>query len=162
MKLDGETLPISLNREKRRRELLRVSRENSTMIKRIMDRKPETNRESWTSSWSKNLLYLDNISKYSLDWTQGQVEIVRDLSFRRWIVLSLSAIQPTEHEQTVLVETLTECATKLPEKRARSNLYRCHRNKKIYSSRNTTLKQCFPSFSMICVKDLTDNNMPSF
>ncbi|CAF0725761.1 unnamed protein product [Adineta ricciae] len=58
----------SLNQEKRRRELLRVSRENSTMAKRIVDRKPDLNRNDWSNSWSKNLAYLDNIAKYSLDW----------------------------------------------------------------------------------------------
>ncbi|CAF0753815.1 unnamed protein product [Rotaria sordida] len=62
----------SLNHEKRRRELLRVSRENSTMIKRIMDRKPDLSRESWTSSWSKNVSYLDNISKYDSDWHESK------------------------------------------------------------------------------------------
>ncbi|CAF3284976.1 unnamed protein product [Rotaria socialis] len=62
----------SLNHEKRRRELLRVSRENSTMIKRIVERKPDISRTSWSSSWSKNLSYLDNISKYDLDWHESK------------------------------------------------------------------------------------------
>ena len=63
----------SLNHEKRRRELLRVSRENSTMIKRIMDRKPDISRQTWSSSWSKNLSYLDNIAKYDLEWQESKV-----------------------------------------------------------------------------------------
>jgi hypothetical protein len=66
-------LLYSLNHEKRRRELLRVSRENSAMIKRIMDRKPDLSRESWTSSWSKNLSYLDNISKFDNEWHESKV-----------------------------------------------------------------------------------------
>ncbi|CAF0788058.1 unnamed protein product [Adineta steineri] len=62
----------SLNQEKRRRELLRVSRENSTMLKRIVDRKPEFNQNDWSTSWSRNLSYLDNISKYELDWNDSK------------------------------------------------------------------------------------------
>ncbi len=64
---------LSLNHEKRRRELMRVSRENSAMIKRIMDRKPDLSRASWSSSWSRNLSYLDNISKYDLEWHESKV-----------------------------------------------------------------------------------------
>jgi hypothetical protein len=63
----------SLNHEKRRRELLRVSRENSAMIKRISDRKPDLSRSSWSTTWSKNLSYLDNISKYDLEWHESKV-----------------------------------------------------------------------------------------
>ncbi|CAM4765773.1 unnamed protein product [Rotaria magnacalcarata] len=58
----------SLNQEKRRRELLRVSKENETMIKRIMARKNDTDGENWKNSWSKNASYLDNIAKYNPDW----------------------------------------------------------------------------------------------
>jgi len=65
---------LSLNHEKRRRELLRVSRENSSMIKRIVDRKPDLSRSSWTESWSKNLSYLDNISKFDLEWHESKVK----------------------------------------------------------------------------------------
>ncbi len=52
---------------------MRVSRENSAMIKRIMDRKPDLSRASWSSSWSRNLSYLDNISKYDLEWHESKV-----------------------------------------------------------------------------------------
>ncbi|CAF1019904.1 unnamed protein product [Didymodactylos carnosus] len=58
----------SLNHEKRRRELLRVSKENSTMIKRIRNRKADTNREKWERNWSQNMNYANNISKYDADW----------------------------------------------------------------------------------------------
>jgi E3 ubiquitin-protein ligase TRIP12 len=64
---------FSLNHEKRRRELLRVSRENSTIAKRIIDRKPNVNPDDWTASWSRNLSYLDNISRYDVDWHESKV-----------------------------------------------------------------------------------------
>ena len=127
-------LSISLNREKRRRELLRVTRENSTMVKRIMDRKPETCRDNWMSSWSKNLLYLDNISKYNLDPYRGQVEIVRDLHLSGLIALPFLVKQPTEHESTAIDTTLPERTTSLPAKHTGSLVSSCHRN--------TELNQC--------------------
>ncbi len=43
------------------------------MIRRIIDRKPDLSRESWSSSWSKNLSYLDNISKYDSEWHESKV-----------------------------------------------------------------------------------------
>jgi hypothetical protein len=44
------------------------------MIKRIVDRKPDLSRSSWTESWSKNLSYLDNISKFDLEWHESKVK----------------------------------------------------------------------------------------
>jgi len=63
---------ISLNQEKRRRELLRVSKENATLAKRIIERKPES-RDAWKYSWSKNTSYLDSIAKYDPDWHLSKV-----------------------------------------------------------------------------------------
>ncbi len=65
---------ISLNQEKRRRELLRVSKENATLAKRIIGLKPDGNRESWKLSWSKNASYLDNIARYEPDWHVPKVK----------------------------------------------------------------------------------------
>ncbi len=63
---------ISLNQEKRRRELLRVSKENAILAKRLVECKPE-NRDNWKSGWSKNASYLDNISRYTTDWHLAKV-----------------------------------------------------------------------------------------
>lgn len=60
--------PRSLNQEKRRKELLRVSKENATLAKRIIELKPEGNRDSWRTNWSRNSSYLDNIAKYEAEW----------------------------------------------------------------------------------------------
>jgi predicted membrane protein len=59
---------FSLNQQKRRKELLRVSKENATLAKRIIELKPETNRDSWKSGWLKNAAYMDNLSKFDSDW----------------------------------------------------------------------------------------------
>jgi len=77
---------ISLNQEKRRKELLRVSKENATLAKRIIDCRLDTNRENWKSSWSKNAAYLDNISKFEPDWHGTNVWrnlliIIKEFSF---------------------------------------------------------------------------------
>lgn len=58
----------SLNREKRQRELLRVTRENQTVLQRILNRKPEYDRTIWKKDWEKNLKFMDNISQYPQGW----------------------------------------------------------------------------------------------
>lgn len=72
----------SLNHEKRRRELLRVSQENSTMIQRITHRKAEVTTEDWKREWSKNSNYLNNISKYSSDWFERNRRGITRTSFQ--------------------------------------------------------------------------------
>ena len=59
---------FSLNREKRMRELLRVTQENQSILKRIMMRKPELNHATWERDWEQNQLYMDNISSFPKDW----------------------------------------------------------------------------------------------
>ena len=51
------------------------------MLKRILDRKPEMSRQSWSDSWSRNLSYLDNISKYGNEWHEGKVMKFLPMSF---------------------------------------------------------------------------------
>lgn len=58
----------SLNREKRRRELLRVTRENQAVLQRILNRKPEYDQSKWRRDWSSNLKFMDNISAFPRDW----------------------------------------------------------------------------------------------
>ncbi|CAF0903465.1 unnamed protein product [Rotaria sordida] len=58
----------SLNQGKRRQDLLRVSKENENIIKRLIAQKLDTNRDNWKDNWSKNTLYLNNIAKYDADW----------------------------------------------------------------------------------------------
>jgi len=58
----------SLNREKRMRELLRVTKENQEILKRITQRKPEYDHQQWQRAWDDKQQFLDNISKYPKDW----------------------------------------------------------------------------------------------
>ena len=65
-----------MNQEKRRRELLRVSKENGTLAKRIIDRKPILGREDWQKSSQQNNAYLNNIAKYDTNWHRRKVRII--------------------------------------------------------------------------------------
>lgn len=58
----------SLNREKRQRELLRVTKENQAILKRVMMRKPEYSAHQWQREWEENQTFLDSISHYPKDW----------------------------------------------------------------------------------------------
>lgn len=58
----------SLNREKRQRELLRVTKENQAILKRIMLRKPEYSAIKWQNEWEENQAFMDSISHFPKDW----------------------------------------------------------------------------------------------
>ncbi|XP_071509302.1 sperm axonemal maintenance protein CFAP97D1-like [Diadema antillarum] len=64
----------SLNREKRQRELLRVTRENQEILKRILAREPEYNHLEWDRQWEENETFMDNISRYPRNWWQLEQE----------------------------------------------------------------------------------------
>lgn len=58
----------SLNREKRMRELIRVTQENQSILQRILNRKPEYNHKMWQEDWEEKEKHLDNISSFPRDW----------------------------------------------------------------------------------------------
>jgi len=58
----------SLNKEKRQRELLRVTKENQAILQRITLRQPEYSAKRWQNTWDENQKYMDNISHYPQDW----------------------------------------------------------------------------------------------
>lgn len=64
----------SLTREKRQRELLRVTRENQEILKRILAREPEYNHLQWERDWEDNEKFMDSIARYPRDWWQQQEE----------------------------------------------------------------------------------------
>lgn len=68
--LEFSVVFFSLNREKRQRELLRVTKENQEVLKRILNRKPEYHRSKWQKDWEHNLKFMDNISAYPPNWWQ--------------------------------------------------------------------------------------------
>ncbi|XP_035693992.1 trichohyalin-like isoform X2 [Branchiostoma floridae] len=58
----------SLNREKRQRELMRITKENQEILKRIMKREPEYDHAKWQREWEKNEQFMDNIARYPKGW----------------------------------------------------------------------------------------------
>ena len=52
----------SLNREKRQRELLRVTRENQEILKRINMRKPEYSVQQWARDWGEPAVHGQHLS----------------------------------------------------------------------------------------------------
>ncbi|XP_005109963.1 uncharacterized protein CFAP97D1 isoform X1 [Aplysia californica] len=58
----------SLNREKRQRELLRVTKENQAILYRINMRRPEYSHKKWQEEWEENQKFMDNISHYPQEW----------------------------------------------------------------------------------------------
>jgi len=64
----------SLNKEKRQRELLRVTRENQEILKRILAREPEYNHRQWQQEWEENEAFMDNIARYPRNWWQLEQE----------------------------------------------------------------------------------------
>lgn len=58
----------SLNREKRLRELLRATKENEEMMKRIMTKKPEYDHTQWDRDWVANQQHMEQISAYPKYW----------------------------------------------------------------------------------------------
>ncbi|XP_038051159.1 sperm axonemal maintenance protein CFAP97D1-like [Patiria miniata] len=64
----------SLNKEKRQRELLRVTRENQEILKRILAREPEYNHQQWQREWEENEAFMDNIARYPRNWWELEQE----------------------------------------------------------------------------------------
>ncbi|XP_077988134.1 sperm axonemal maintenance protein CFAP97D1-like [Glandiceps talaboti] len=62
----------SLNREKRQKELLRVTKENQEILRRIMASEPEYDHKKWQKDWHENEELIDDISRYPRDWWQQQ------------------------------------------------------------------------------------------
>ncbi|XP_075446573.1 uncharacterized protein CFAP97D2 [Ascaphus truei] len=58
----------SLNKEKREQELLRVYRENQTILDRISKCEPQYRVEKWHEDWVKAEKYMDSIARYPRGW----------------------------------------------------------------------------------------------
>ncbi|PAA56119.1 hypothetical protein BOX15_Mlig023220g1 [Macrostomum lignano] len=64
--------PKSLNREKRQRELLKVTRDNKSMMERIISRSSMRQEREWEADWQRNLAYMDSISRYPTGWWEKE------------------------------------------------------------------------------------------
>lgn len=58
--------PQSLNRDARKKELLRITKENQSILKRIQQAQPVYNHIEWEGNNRKNLVYLKNSAEYPL------------------------------------------------------------------------------------------------
>lgn len=58
----------SLSRDRRKRELMRISKENMRMMRRISAKKSSLSVDKMERDWRKNLRYMDNISAFPEDW----------------------------------------------------------------------------------------------
>merc|ERR1719401_870685 len=58
--------PQSLNRDARKKELLRITKENQSILKRIQQAQPVYNHIEWEGDHRKNSSYLRNCAEYPL------------------------------------------------------------------------------------------------
>lgn len=64
----NNAVPKSLSKGRRERELLRITRENMNMLKRIAYKKPAISRAKHEEDWKENLHFMSNISSFPEDW----------------------------------------------------------------------------------------------
>lgn len=57
-----------MSRERRERELLRITKENQDILKRIMSKKPDISTSSLKRDWDQNVRFLNNISAFPEEW----------------------------------------------------------------------------------------------
>lgn len=70
----NDAVPKSLSRGRREREMLRITRENMNLLKRINNKKPAISAEAHRRDWNKNLQFMDNISAFPEEWYLRQKE----------------------------------------------------------------------------------------
>lgn len=58
--------PVSLNQDSRKKELLRITRENGAILKRIQQAQPVYNHVIWEDDSRKNKSYLQNCAEYPI------------------------------------------------------------------------------------------------
>lgn len=66
---------LSLNADKRREELLLVSRQNQAIYQRITSRQSEYRRQLWLDDWERAERRRDDISRYSRGLADKQVSV---------------------------------------------------------------------------------------
>ena len=64
----NDAVSKSLSRGRREREMLRISKENVELLKRIHNKTPAISRDAWKKDWENNLKFMDNISSFPEDW----------------------------------------------------------------------------------------------
>ena len=57
-----------MSKNRRERELLRISKENANLLKRIANKKPAISHDQHLEDWNQKMIYMNNISSFSEDW----------------------------------------------------------------------------------------------
>lgn len=86
----GPSGPVSLNRDHRKKELLRVTRENQAILKRIQQAQPVYNHIDWEEAHRRHASYLQNCGEYPVPH--------RKRSLSMGATGGLAPLQPLDHE----------------------------------------------------------------
>lgn len=84
--------PVSLNRDHRKNELLRITRENQAILKRIQRASPVYNHVDWEESHRRHTSYLANCGEYPLPQ--------RKRSLSMGATGGLGPLEPIDHESS--------------------------------------------------------------
>lgn len=59
----------SLNKDLRKRDLVKITIENQALLRRLQDQRPIYNRQAWNNERKQQEVYLKNISEYPMNLT---------------------------------------------------------------------------------------------
>merc|ERR1712159_331027 len=65
-KVDRGPGPTTLNKDRRRRELVRITNENQGILKRIQEAQPVYNHLKWEESYHQSERYMSNVCEYPI------------------------------------------------------------------------------------------------
>lgn len=74
--LRSKSAPVSLNRDGRKTELMRITRENQAILGRIQQAQPVYNHVAWEDSYRRSGKYLKNSAEYPIVLTKRQTSRV--------------------------------------------------------------------------------------
>jgi hypothetical protein len=80
----------SLSRERRERELLRITKENQDILKRLMSKKPEISAKELRKDWDYNTKLMNNISTFPEEWYKKSKDSLYGKSMRKTTNLNKS------------------------------------------------------------------------
>jgi E3 ubiquitin-protein ligase TRIP12 len=99
----------SLSKGRRERELLRITKENLNMFKRINNKKPAISREVHEKEWRKNLKFMDNISTFPEEWYSKEKQSTsRSSQNLKQQTKKSSSEEDSSHEASKSTETVSK------------------------------------------------------
>lgn len=97
----NDYVPKSLNKNKRTRELIRVTLENQKILARIQSKAPQYSAKKWEEDWMETKKYMGHIRKYSDDWYQ-QKEAEKRKAVSRASKRSVAASRQESRQDTAV------------------------------------------------------------